>query len=486
MFGILILINFYMSLRFLTTGHIVDNVQVFSKNSLDFYEPIKGVQVSDHYKIDKIVLDAKLTPLKESGFNSFISLQNKVKSLKYNEIRTEDNFLVPLAQSYEATLTLFQDFFEEFQERYVRYENFNNDNLFGEKNIFSFEYFGVSDMVIGVLTLEDLLQQCPDKKKVDLTDDSSADTMKTKSTLVDMNLVLQNMLLRLEQEYRILDSMSEGSMDIVIESFLIDQIEKDDISTYKLGEFWCTNVQLGPVCTVEIVQLRDVDTWYKLEGIPLLGHKLDDTNLYSRNADVFSLDILNCERISDGILYQCSHQYDNNECEKSLNEKKVQSILNHCSFVQIQEDKDIISTLSWVIYVYANLLSVDNYTNLPTTPFDVIGIQNNEPLSISYSNRDFIQQSNSQQMIFSGFYFSDSDVEEIIQYFETPFPSTNMFGIVQITLGAGFIIMSILVCLYVTKFKPKQPNIIFRVNGFNRGTPSRLNEHRLRNTNTRI
>ena len=112
MFGILILINFYMSLRFLTTGHIVDNVQVFSKNSLDFYEPIKGVQVSDHYKIDKIVLDAKLTPLKESGFNSFISLQNKVKSLKYNEIRTEDNFLVPLAQSYEATLTLFQDFFE--------------------------------------------------------------------------------------------------------------------------------------------------------------------------------------------------------------------------------------------------------------------------------------------------------------------------------------------------------------------------------------
>ena len=485
MFGILILINFYMSLRFITTGHKLDSVQVFSKNSLDFYEPIKGVQISDHYKIDKIVLDAKHTPLKESGFNSFISIQNKFKDLKYDEIR-KDNILVPLAQSYETTLTLFQDFFEEFQERYVRYENFNNDNLFGEKNIFSFEYFGVADMVVGVLTLEDLLQNCPDKNKVDLTDDVSAETMSAKSTLVDMNLVLQNMLLRLEQEYRILDSMSEGSMDIVIESFLIDQIEKDDTSTYKIGEFWCTNVQLGPVCTVEIVQLRDVDTWYKLEGIPLLGHKLDDTNLYSRNADVYSLDILNCERISDGILYQCSHQYDNNECEKSLNEKKVKSILNYCSFVQIQEDKDIISTLSWVIYVYANLLSVDNYTDLPVTPFNVIGIQNNEPLSISYSNRDFIQQSNSQQMIFSGFYFSDSDVEEITQYFETPFPSTNMFGIVQIILGAGFIIMSVLVCLYVTQFKPKQPNIIFRVNGFNRNAPSRLNEHRLSNTNKRI
>ncbi|HAO14727.1 MAG TPA: hypothetical protein DDE71_04075, partial [Tenacibaculum sp.] len=336
----------------------MDNVQVFSKNSLDFYEPVKGVQVSDHHKIDKIVLDAKHTPLKESGFNNFISLQNKVKNLKYDEI-TEDNFKVPLAQSYEATLTLFQDFSEEFQERYVRYENFNNDKFLGEKNTFSFEYFGVADMVIGVLTLEDLLQQCPDKNKIDLTNDLSIDSMKTKATLVDMNLVLQNMLLRLEQEYRILDNLSGGSMDIVIESFLIDQIEKDDISIYKVGDFWCTNVQLGPVCTVEIVQLRDVDTWYKMEGVPLLGHKLDDTNLYSRSADIYSLDYLNCERVSDGIIYECSHHYDNKECENSLNKKKVQDILNYCSFIPIQENKDIISTLSWVIYVYANLLSVD-------------------------------------------------------------------------------------------------------------------------------
>ena len=131
-------------------------------------------------------------------------------------------------------------------------------------------------------------------------------------------------------------------------------------------------------------------------------------------------------------------------------------------------------------------MSIDNYTNIPTTPFDIIGIQNNVPLTISYGNREFIQQSNSEQMMFSGFYFSDSDIDEITQYFETPFPSTNMFGVVLIILGASLIIMSTLVCLYVLKFKPRQPNIIFRVNRFNRGTPSRLNENSLRTTNTRI
>ena len=442
-------------------------VQAEKKNTLDFYEPRHSIKIANSYFTDTIVLNAQHTEYSMTGFTTFLSIKTRLESLDYSHLRVTKNnksFELPLSQTYLTAIDLTNEFKNAFEERYDRYSSYSKSTPMVEYETLNFEYYSVSELVNAILILEDLLVTLPDVANKRLLDDSSEIYKHTRANLFDYNLFLHSMIEQLEIEIRILDRLSEGQMDVTIESFILDQIEENNGAVNKVGDFNCINVQLGPICTVEILHLIGIHTWYQIIALNMLDYKLDDHKLFSRRIDNFDLSLIECERISDGILFDCSYEDFNKDCEKALNDKNVPNVLDYCTFNYHPEFDKIISTIEWVIYQKANLLEIKNHTDLPQVPYDVIGIKSDGILTIHFDNKIFFQESNSDELLFAGYYFSDKDMEYIEDALASNEIDSDIVGYIVIGIGSGLILMSLVICGFILKRGNKRPKIIFRVN----------------------
>lgn len=436
-----------------------------NREFLNWYEPVQNVQVATTFSSAPIFLDARHTSMENTGFSTFKKTQNVLENLQYHLLINNDSDKgMPLVNMWNDAIKIGREFITDFELRYSRYATYPFYPPSINIESYSFEYFSVTTFVEHILILEEIVTHFPNVSNSNLKRIQSDVYRDVTAALRDYQLFVFQMMEELEREFEILDSLGEGEMSVILEEFIIEQLDHTDGYTYKIGDFTCNIAKRGPVCNVEILSFPQIESYYRLEGLPIRDMKLLDEDVYSRQKQSFDLIHMKCARIADSILFECIEEAYYPNCNQALNQFRVEEILSECTFTYVLDEQEpIIETLEWIIYINSHLLQLGNETKLPQAPFHIIGIKSNKELHLEYNNRIISQPPTSDEFAFSTLYFTKEDILMIEDFFDNTWSEPLIYGSSIITIGILIISCSVCICVKIVVRRIKPPTVIFKI-----------------------